>query len=532
MNRKTVVLPVLAGLLVPVVAACGSEGSGNGEGDPIVVGTTDHFVASKDTPAPFDPAAAYDVAAWSVMRNTFQTLVRLPRSGTEPEMDAASKCGFTDARNEQFSCTLRKGLTFSNGNEVDAKDVEFSLKRVLRIKHPSGPSSLFTNVAKVEATGARKVVFRLKKPDATFPYKLSTPAAAIVDSETYPANSLAKGFELTGSGPYALDDFDSKSGKATLSENPHYEGGLTLRNNKIEMRFYDTARGMEKALKAGDIDLMSRTISPEQVERLGGAKDKGIELVEQPGQEIRYLAFDTDAPVAGKKAVRQAMAQIVDRQKIVRDAYNRSAEPLYSLVPAGLPSHRNSFFNSYKEPDTEAAKRILTKAGITTPVKLTLTYTTDHYGEATEKEFATLKKQLNGSGLFDVDTKGVKWDRFRPAATSGKYEVYGYGWYPDFPDADNFIAPFFEKDNFLGSPYSNREIRDKLIPQTRRQVERGSTTAQFGRAQDIVAEDVPVLPLWQGKQYLAARDDITGVEWALNSSSVLQFWELGRGAED
>ena len=36
--------------------------------------------------------------------------------------------------------------------------------------------------------------------------------------------------------------------------------------------------------------------------------------------------------------------------------------------------------------------------------------------------------------------------------------------------------------------------------------------------QDIVADDVPVLPLWQGKQYVAARDDITGVEWALNSS--------------
>ena len=43
---------------------------------------------------------------------------------------------------------------------------------------------------------------------------------------------------------------------------------------------------------------------------------------------------------------------------------------------------------------------------------------------------------------------------------------------------------------------------------------------------------MPVLPLWQGKQYLAARDDITGTEWALNSASVLQFWELGRGAED
>ncbi len=44
-----------------------------------------------------------------------------------------------------------------------------------------------------------------------------------------------------------------------------------------------------------------------------------------------------------------------------------------------------------------------------------------------------------------------------------------------------------------------------------------------------MADDVPVLPLWQGNQYIAARDGITGAEWALNSSSTLQLWELGRG---
>ncbi|UNS96076.1 ABC transporter substrate-binding protein [Streptomyces tubbatahanensis] len=529
MNRKTVVLPVLVGLLAPALAACGSEEGGSADGEPIVVGTTDHFAVSKDAPAPFDPAAAYDVAAWSVMRNTFQTLLRLPRTGTSPEMDAASKCGFTDAQNEQYRCTVRKGLTFSGGNELDAKDVAFSLQRLQRINHKGGPAVLFSNLDRVEARGKREVVFHLKNPDATFPYKLTTPAAAIVDSQTYPADSLVRGSELTGSGPYALDRINAKS--AVLTKNPHYNGDLEMHNSKIELRFFDTSRSMEKALKADKIDVMGRTISPDRVNQLEGAQNKGIELVEQPGQEIRYLAFDTDDDTAGKKAVRQAMAQLVDRKEITREAYDRSAEALYSLVPAGLTAHRNSFFSKYGEPSKEKAERILSGAGIHKPVELTLTYTTDHYGDATAKEFAALKKQLNDSGLFKVETKGVEWSTFRPAATSGKYQVWGYGWYPDFPDADNFIAPFFEKDNFLGSPYTNRKIRDKIVPQTRRQTERTSTTEAFGRAQDIVAEDVPVLPLWQGKQYLAAGDDITGVEWALSSSSVLQLWELGRGEE-
>ncbi len=165
-------------------------------------------------------------------------------------------------------------------------------------------------------------------------------------------------------------------------------------------------------------------------------------------------------------------------------------------------------------------------------MKLTLHYTTDHYGAATQREFEVLQQQLNASGLFDVDIQGTPpWTQFRPPAQQkGEYDVYGMGWFPpDFPDADNFIAPFLDKDNFLSSPYTNDEIRNHLIPQSRRQADRLSASSSLTKIQDTVADDVPVLPLWQGKQYVAARDDITGTAYTLNSTSSLQLWELGRG---
>lgn len=165
-------------------------------------------------------------------------------------------------------------------------------------------------------------------------------------------------------------------------------------------------------------------------------------------------------------------------------------------------------------------------------MKLTLHYTTDHYGSATKKEFELLKKQLNGSGLFDVTIKGAPWSTFRPAEQEGEYAVYGMGWFPDFPDADNYLAPFLDKDNFLGLPYANREIRTELIPDSRRAADRLTASGSLTGIQDIVADDVPILPLWQGKQYVAARDDITGAEYALNAASTLQLWELGRGRGD
>ncbi|MGP3949022.1 ABC transporter substrate-binding protein [Streptomyces sp. 7N604] len=531
MNRKTLVLPAVVGLLATLLAACGGSDEAGDGGEPIVVGTTDAFVTTADYPAPFDPALAYEAGAWNILRNTFQTLMALPRSGGDPTPEAAEKCSFSDQKNESYRCTLHSGMQFANGHALTAEDVKFSIERTLAIKNPNGPVGLLSNIDAVETPSDSEIVFHLKSPDATFPHKLATPAAAIVDSEAYDGTKLRDGFQTDGSGPYTLQT-EEKNGQvvsAVFSRNPNYEGSLKLKNDEVEMRFFKDSDAMEEALQKGEIDLMTRTMAPDQVARLERGDSKSIELVEMPGQEIRYLGFDTDDSTAGKTAVRQAVAQVIDRQALVRDVYERTAEPLYSIVPSSVGSHVNSFFNKYGEPDVTEARKTLRAAGVETPVRFTLHYTTDHYGPATAKEFKALQAQLNRSGLFNVSIEGVPWKDFRPAQSNRDYAVYGMGWFPDFPDPDNFIDPFFAKDNFLNSPYRNDTIRTQLIPQTRQQAQRTAAAKDFERAQDIVANDVPVLPLWQGKQYVAARDDVTGVEWALNSSSVLQLWELGRG---
>ncbi|MBT2384018.1 ABC transporter substrate-binding protein [Streptomyces sp. ISL-11] len=531
MNRKTLALPALAALLAPVLVACGgSDGAGKGSGA-IVIGTTDRFEETTDAPAPFDPAVAYDIGAWNVLHSTFQTLLRLPRSGTSPVADAASKCAFGDRKNEQFRCTLRSGLKFSNGHALTAEDVKFSIDRARKINFENGPVSLLSNIDSVETPNDLEVVFHLKSPDATFPQKIATPAAAILDSETYAKDKIGNGFQVTGSGPYTLQtqEKDGRVVKAVFSKNKNYQGSVEVRNDKVEMRFFDDAKSMEGALKAGDIDIINRTLTPEQLGRMRGATGSGVRLLEAPGQEISFLAFNTDDPTVKNKAVRQAMAQVIDRQALARDSYERTSDPLYSLVPSGITGHQNSFSNKYGEPSADKARTLLKGANITTPVSLTLTYTDDHYGEATAKAFKTLQKQLNASGLFNAKIQGVKWSDFRPEAAKGKYAVYGMGWYPDFPDPDNFVAPFFGKDNFLRSPYQNARISTQLIPDSREAAQREAAAKYFQQAQDIVAEEVPVLPLWQGKQYVAARDNVTGAEWALNSASEIQPWELGRG---
>ncbi|WP_309055407.1 ABC transporter substrate-binding protein [Streptomyces sp.] len=526
MNRKTLVMPAVAGLLAPLLAACGASE----ESRAIVVGTTDQFTATEDAPAPLDPAFAYDTGAWNILRQTVQTLLHVPRGGGEPVPEAARSCGFTDKASESYRCTLRPGLTFADGTPVTAEDVKYSVERVLKIKSDNGTAALLSNIDTVETKGD-EIVFHLKTPDATFPYKLSTPVAGILSKDKYAADKLRDGFEVDGSGPYTMkaEREGEKATRFVFTKNPRYKGDITLRNERVELRTFADAGTMGAALESKDIDMMARSLSQEQIKDLTESSRDDIRVTEVPGLEIRYLGFNTKDPSVQQKAVRQAMAAVIDRGALVDRVYGPTAEPLYSLIPASITGHATPFFDVYGEPDTARAAKLLKDAGVPTPVKLTLHYTTDHYGAETAQEFEAIKNQLIATELFDVTVKGAEWSRFRTAQKRGDYAVYGLGWFPDYPDPDNYIAPFLDRDNFLNTPYVNKVVRDQLIPRSRRQADRNAATPVYGQIQKIVAQDVPVLPLWQGKQYVASRADVTGVEYALNTSSDLLLWELGRG---
>jgi peptide/nickel transport system substrate-binding protein len=527
MKRKLLVLPALLGTFAPVLAGCGDSGTGNSGGKAIVIGSTASIAVTKDTPAPLDPAMSYDSDTWNIFFNTFQMLLRYPRSGTTPEPDAARSCGFTDKQSETYRCKLRSGLHFANGHSLNAEAVKYSVDRMIKIQSDTGPASLMSGVQKVETSGDDEVIFHLKSPDATFPFKLATPAAAIVDPAVYPADKAYTGLKIVSSGPYKLDSFNSD--KAVFSANTAYHGDVNRKNSKIEMKFFNDSDLMEKALAAGTIDVVagSGVMKPSQITDLENNKVKGVTLSEASGTETRYLFFNTADPAVKPKAVRVAIAQILDRAALVRDVFQRTKEPLYSVVPQGITGHNNAFYNLYGEADPAAAAKTLQNAGITTPVKFTYSYRTSA-GAAANEEAVWLQKSLNNTGLFDVSIKKVAYSSFVADALAGKFTAYGLGWIPDFPDPDNYIAPFFS-DNFLKLPYENSVIKTSLLPSTRKKAGRSNTSGDFGKMQNLIAQDVPLIPLWQSKQYIANRDDVTGVEWTLNSTSTIQFWELGKG---
>ncbi|GAA3075504.1 hypothetical protein GCM10020254_19260 [Streptomyces goshikiensis] len=386
----------------------------------------------------------------------------------------------------------KKGLKFSNGEPLDAKAVKYSLDRIRTIAHKNGPKDLFGSLDKIETVDALTVVFHLKAPDATFPFVLGSPAASLVAPKEYPADKARESDKIVGSGPYVLQSYKEGS-EAVLTKNESYTGFANRKNDAVTIRYFAESKKMVDALKNKEIDATYRGLSASEITDLQSPEshNAGVEVVENTGAEIRYLVFNPQDPQVNKLPVRKAIAQIIDRGTLVAKVYQGTAEPLYSMVPKGVVGHKTPFYDVYGHADVAKAKKILKDAGITQPVELTFWYTTDRYGASTADEFTEIKRQLDESGLFKITLRGQPWKTFQEGYKSGQYPVFGRGWFPDFPDPDNFIAPFVGKENAVGTPYEPNEILTDLLPNSRRESDRSAGAKQFEQAQAIFARGRP-----------------------------------------
>ncbi|MBC2878224.1 MULTISPECIES: ABC transporter substrate-binding protein [Streptomyces] len=517
--------PLGAGLAAALLSGCGSEdGKAAGTGESVVMGMSDEVVA-------VDPAAGYDPGSWILFNNVFQSLLSFPKGSNVPQPDAARKCGFKDQASTVYECTLNSGLKFSNGHDLTSEDVAFSFRRTLKINDKSGPASaMLSTIKDIKTPDKKTVVFKLKRPDATFPLKISSGAGSIVDHQEYAMDKLRTDGKAVGSGVYTLDSYDKD--KAVFKVNGGYKGPATVQNKGMTLKFFHGEQdALKTALQKGDVDLAYRGLATEDISSLEAAATpgKGLKVVPGTSAEVQHLVFNTKDAVTGKLAVRRAVAYLVDRSALVRDVYKRTAEPLYSVVPSGITGHRTPFFDLYGDrPQPEKAKEALTSAGIKGKVKLTLWGTPIRYGPGTVPELNAIAKQLNASGLFEADVRTAPFPEYEKGIEAGKYAVYVKGWVPDYPDPDNFTAPFFGEDNELANHYESKEIADRILPATAAQGSRTATVGDFAKLQSTVAQDVPVLPLWQGKQYAVANERITGLQWTLDASTVFRFWEIAK----
>ncbi|MDF3298281.1 ABC transporter substrate-binding protein [Streptomyces tropicalis] len=515
---RSVRLRILMTLLVVAVVGVGgwqilpAQGNGNRT---ITVGTTDAVTS-------LDPAGAYDAGSWALFSNVFQSLLTFEPGGPSPVPDAARACAYVGSGLRTYRCELRPGLTFPSGRAMTAEDVKYSFDRVKRIDSSVGPASLLSTLGSVDAGGSA-VTFHLSSPDATFPFKLATGAGSIVDRTRYPEDALRTGAQADGTGPYRLKAYTKDRG-ATLAPNGSYRGAVGATGRPVQLRYYPDADALQRAWRDKQVEVATRTLPPKVLSGLNPS-DPGRRVSESDSAETRSLFLNTrgSSPLHDVR-VRRALAWLVNREQLAATVYDGTVDPLYSLIPAGITGHTTSFFDAYPTQDAARARALLVRAGVSLPVHFTYGYGKGRGAGA--EEAAELKHQMEAGGLFSVDVKGYEWTDFQKRWAGGRLDAYAVGWVADYPDPDTFGAPLVGTGSTMSTGYSSRAA-DRLIRDSRQYADRSRVSPAFRDLQADVASDVPLIPLWQRKEYVVSTEDVGGGQYLSDGTGVFRLWKLG-----
>jgi peptide/nickel transport system substrate-binding protein len=536
-----------AGIAITAMAltACGG-GDGNGGsggssgGGSLTIGTTDVIVT-------LDPAGSYDNGSFTVMNQVYPFLMNTAPGSPDVQPDIAESADFSAPTD--YTVKLKSGLKFANGHDLTSSDVKFSFDRILKINDENGPASLLGNLASVDAPDDTTVVFHLKTAnDQTFAQVLSTNAGPIVDEEVFDPNALTPDDDIVKgkafAGPYTITSY-KKNDLVSYQANPDYQGLLGKpKTDKVNVKYYSDASNLKLDVQQGNIDVAFRSLTATDIADL--KKDDKVKVVTGPGGEIRYIVFNFDTMPYGAKtpeadpakalAVRQAVADLIDRKEIADQVYKGTYTPLYSFVASGLTGANDALKSLYGDgnggPDADKAAQRLQAAGVQTPIQLSLQFTTDHYGPSSGDEYALIKSQLESTGLFQVNLQSTEWSQYSKDRTADVYPAYQLGWFPDFSDADNYLTPFFlntdTTQSFLANHYDNPAI-DQLIQQEQTTSDPTQRAAIIGQIQDAEAQDLATVPFLQGSQVAVVGKDVTGADTTLDPSFKFRYGVLAKG---
>ena len=499
----------------------------NTDNERISVGTT-------LKPRTLDPADNYELAGLNIIYNVAESLYTYEVGTTEIKPLLATAMPEVSEDGLTYTIPVREGVTFHDGTAFNGEAMEFSLQRF--IENGGKPAFLLGDIIdSVEATGEYELKITLKQPFAALPALLAFPGASAVSPQAY---KIGEGEfspnTLVGTGKYQLASF--KSDSISLDANDNYWGEAPA-NEGIDMQIYaGNSANLFNSFKTGAVDVAYQSLDPQQIESL--QEQNNIQVIEGSGTVVNYLVLNQQQEPLNQPEVRQAIAAIVNRSLINDRVLKGQAEPIYSLVPTTFNTYDPAFEKLYGEANIEKARELLTEAGYS-PANPAIVEIWHPSGSITRGIVAdTLKAYAERElgGMIQFVPNSVESASFFGNLSQGIYPAALVDWYPDFLDPDNYIQPFVSCNEgspsegclegaaqSRGSFYFN-DRANQLVEQSRQEQDSAQRQGTFLELQELIARDVPYVPLWQTKDYAFAQSDVDGV--VINPSQTFPFWTI------
>jgi peptide/nickel transport system substrate-binding protein len=506
----------------------------------IVIGTTDRI-------ASLDPADAYSIRDWELIKNTGEGLLKW-KPGTA-ELATGLATGMPDVSEDGlvYTFTLRDGIKFADGTDLTASMYAEQLNRLLTIgpECPNGVADALATpyVESVTAPDDSTIVFTLKSPVAYFPQIMASATYVPAHPDIFSQDEcvLFPDAPIYGVGPWMISEY-TQGEQVVLEANPYYNGELVPQVDRIIVRAFADPQTMALAVQNGEIDIAWRILGPELIGQLDGIE--GLTVGTINGGSIRYLIINHTMVPTDDPNVVKAIASSIDRDEISDTVFGGQVNPLYSMVPPGFLGANEAFDTLYASPDVDAALEYLAASGYTpdNPLELEMWYPPEHYGASTAAWMEVLEKQLEATGAINVTLQAQEWSTYITALTGGEaYPVGVLGWFFDYPDSSNYLDPFVYNGGLgtnvalaaEGSDYGEaindkaQELLDLLVAADG-EVDIDARAELYQQAQDVYADLVVSLPLFYEAEHVVYRDNVMGTDGfatpeTLNIGPTLEF---------
>ncbi|MFL0583029.1 ABC transporter substrate-binding protein [Solibacillus silvestris] len=454
-----------------------------------------------------DPGIVTDGESFKVTQNVFETLLNFGEQDTTINPGLAkewevSEDGLT------YTFQLQEGVKFHDGTDFNADAV---IKNINRWKGGKEEDFYYFNsmfkaegediIKDVTAEGEHTVVFTLSRPQAPFLKNLAMSPFGIGSPTAFEAAGDKFGDNPVGTGPFKFTDWKRNDSITIEKFEDYWQEGLPKLDKVIFRSIPDNSARLNE-LMAGNIDLADG-INPSDGKTVEG--DSTLQLIERPSMNIGYLGLTNTRAPFDNKLVRQAVNYAIDKQAIVDAFFEGRAEVAANPMPSSISGY-NDAISPYPY-DPEKAKSLLAEAGYDgKEIELWAMPVPRPYMPDGAKVAEVIQKNLEDVG---IPSKIVtfEWATYLEKAKNGEADAFMLGWTGDNGDADNFIYTLLDKDN-IGSNnyafYSNEEVHELLI-QAQSETDENVRNELYKKAQEIIHDDAPWVPLAHSTPLLAAK---------------------------
>lgn len=508
--KKMLAIFLSAALFVTAFAGCGKK---KADGITVQIGPN---------PETLDPALNSAVDGGNMLITLFETLLIIDQDNKvqpgQAEKYEVSPDGLT------WTFTMRDGLKWSDGTELNAKDFEYTFKRIADTNVAAPYAETVIGMIEgykdaIDSKNPEKLNVKASEDGKTLTIKLAYPCSYFdkivafgtmspVQKATVEKNGdswATKPETYVCNGPYTITEW-TPSEKIVCKKNENYKGGWDsskIVNDKLTFLLLEDSSASYTAYTGGTAQLI-KDVPTEEIPTL--KKDKKDEFNVDPILGTYYLSMNLNKAPFNNKNVRKALSLAIDRDYVANTVMQGTYSPAYNYVGTGVDDvDPGKFLENSKaanggkpyisedyKANLEEAKKALAEAGYPEGKGFpTITYSTNDagYHKALAEYLQQVYKDLGITMNIDI----VDWSSFTPKRRAGEYEMARNGWVMDYNDASNMIELFVSSNGNNDGKYNNPAF-DKAMNDSK-VADKTAHFAALHEAEKIVSEDYGFIPV-------------------------------------